>query len=248
MTVSSLQLDRFEVTVGRFRKFVEAYPDSKPAEGAGRHRKIEGSGWDTAWDSELPPDALALKNAITCSEYKTWTDEPGDYERLPMNCLNWYVAFAFCAWDGGRLPTEAEWYYAEVGGSEQRRNPWSQPGSQPTLDGTFAIYACTGDVSGSDDCTFGDITPVGSRSPKGDGKWGQADLAGSMWEWTLDRYKLGRAEGNCEDCANLIGTSGRVKRGWGWSSGHTGVLEASHNKEDPAVRLNDIGVRCARTP
>jgi formylglycine-generating enzyme len=43
-TVSNFRLDRFEVTVGRFRKFVAAYPASKPAAGAGAHPLISGSG------------------------------------------------------------------------------------------------------------------------------------------------------------------------------------------------------------
>ena len=39
-TVSSFQLDAFQVTVGRLRAFVEAYPGAKPKPGAGAHPKL----------------------------------------------------------------------------------------------------------------------------------------------------------------------------------------------------------------
>src|SRR5258706_450328 len=34
-TVSAFRLDKYEVTVGRFRKFLAAYPGSQPAAGSG---------------------------------------------------------------------------------------------------------------------------------------------------------------------------------------------------------------------
>lgn len=45
-------------------------------------------------------------------------------DRKGLNCVPWYVLFAFCVWDGGRLPTDAEWGFALAGGDEQRPFPW----------------------------------------------------------------------------------------------------------------------------
>jgi formylglycine-generating enzyme required for sulfatase activity len=53
--------------------------------------------------------------ALKCQMVPSWTDTAGANEALPMNCLTWYAAFAFCVWDGGFLPTEAEWNYAATG-------------------------------------------------------------------------------------------------------------------------------------
>ncbi|WP_437708729.1 SUMF1/EgtB/PvdO family nonheme iron enzyme [Sorangium sp. So ce448] len=247
-TVSGFLLDRFEVTVGRFRKFVEAYPGSKPGAGAGAHPKnIAGSGWDAAWDSSLPADAAALKAAVKCnSTYRTWTDVAAENEHLPMNCLSWYVAFAFCAWDGGRLPTEAEWNYAAAGGGGadgQREYPWSKPPSSTTIDSMYAGYECGPDGS----CAFSDIQAVGSKSPKGDGKWGQADLSGSLWEWVLDWYK-DPYDSQCDDCANLASTSSRVLRGGSWGYGASYLLSSRRGYDVPSGRGGGVGVRCTRTP
>jgi formylglycine-generating enzyme required for sulfatase activity len=250
--VSGFLLDRFEVTVGRFRKFVEEYPGSKPAAGAGAHPLIEGSGWNEAWNGNLPADAAALRAAVMCnSTYQPWRDDTdGGTERLPMNCLSWYVAFAFCAWDGGRLATEAEWNYAAAGGGGaggQREYPWSNPASSTTIDNSYAVYDCMGDGVMPPSCAFSDIQAVGSRSPKGDGRWGQADLSGSMWEWVLDWYK-DPYESICSDCANISTASLRASRGGSFGGGASSLLSSARNDVDPSVRGFGVGARCARTP
>jgi formylglycine-generating enzyme required for sulfatase activity len=112
-TVSDFYLDKYEITVGRFRQFVNAgmgTQASPPGLGAGVHPLIEGSGWKLAWNTSLLATTDALKTALKCdSTFQTWTDTvDGGNENRPQNCMNWYEAFAFCAWDGGRLATEAE--------------------------------------------------------------------------------------------------------------------------------------------
>lgn len=170
---------------------------------------------------------------------------------LPINCVRWYEAFAFCAWDGGRLPTEAEWNYAAAGGSQQRYYPWSQPPTNTEIDASYAVYNCQGTGGTDEECFYSDIRPVGSRSPKGDGLWGQADLAGSMFEWTLDVEGTYPIE--CYDCVNTVGSPAQVVRGGCWNSTE-GKLRAafrsfsypSASSRSPEFRYMDTGFRCAR--
>ncbi|MFH0903487.1 MAG: formylglycine-generating enzyme family protein [Pseudomonadota bacterium] len=246
-TVSDFMLDRYEITVGRFRNFVEAgmgTQASPPAAGDGAHPSIVGSGWDSAWNTNLQADTAALEAAVKCdSTYQTWTDTAGANESLPMNCLDWYDLFAFCAWDGGRLPTEAEWNYAAAGGSEQRQYPWGNAAP----DGTYAVFDCLGNGSPAGSCAFTDILVVGSRSPKGDGKWGHSDLAGSVWEWTLDWYNSTYPT-PCVDCANLVSTANRSIRGGGFSNFGNYLASSYRNYLTPTFRYFIRGGRCARTP
>jgi formylglycine-generating enzyme required for sulfatase activity len=147
--VSGFVLDKYEATVGRFRKFVEGdggrglgTQQSPPEAGSGAHPRLVGSGWDSAWNGELAADKAALKMQVKCSSTRqTWTDEAGGNENKAMNCVTWYEAMAFCIWDGGYLPTEAEWHYAASGGSEHRAYPWStNPASSTTINCTHANY------------------------------------------------------------------------------------------------------------
>ena len=244
-TVSDFRLDRFEITVGRFRQFVASYPASKPVMGAGAHPLIAMSGWQAGWSASLAAGQAELKTAVKCdSTYQTWTDAVGGNENKPMNCIDWYEAFAFCAWDGGRLATEAEWNYAAAGGSEQRQYPWGAAAP----DKTHAVYDCTGDGSAAGSCAVTDILNVGMKSAVGDGKWGQADLAGGVWEWNLDGYANPYLTPQCNDCATVTDASGRVFRGGSWSSGASSLLSSVRGYYGPTDHYSFIGARCARTP
>jgi formylglycine-generating enzyme required for sulfatase activity len=249
-TVSGFWLDGYEVTVGRYRRFVMAGQGTQqnpPAAGAGG-RTLNGmagqAGWQAAWNTNLPADATAQLAELKCSATdQTWTDSPGANENLPISCISWYDAIAFCAWDGGFMPTEAEWNYAATGGDEQRAYPWSMPASALTIDCTHANYYnasagyCTNPPNGA-------ATPVGSRSPIGDGRWGHADLSGNLWEWVLD---LSAAYATpCDDCADLASGSSRVTRG-GYFRNSLDNLRASNRSQSLGTdRFGYLGVRCAR--
>ena len=239
-TVSDFYLDKYEVTVARFREFVKAGMGTQvnpPINGAGAHPKIDGSGWRTEWNVKLSANTEALTSSLKCfAQYQTWTDEAGKNELLPINCLDWYTAFAYCIWDGGRLPTEAEWNYAASGGSEHRYYPWSSPPDSTKIDDSYAVYC-------GNTCQ---MEKVGSRSPKGDAKWGQTDLGGNAWEWTLDwdavKYPM-----PCHDCA--VVDEGRYRA---FRSGSNDDLAPTLRSATRHVYTPDyhgvVGVRCARNP
>lgn len=256
-TVRSFQLDTFEVSVGRFRAFVEAGQAVQavaPSAGAGAHPWISNSGWRTIWNSELAPNRAALESALACSSNATWTATAGAHEQHPINCVNWFEAMAFCAWDGGFLPTEAEWNLAATGGTEQRVYPWSTPPSSTTISLDHANYATqsaiTGEMrcfaDGDPGCTIADILQVGTR-PAGRGRWGHDDLAGNVTEWSLDI--LDDYEVPCTDCGGTPShiTGGyRMLRGGSYHDEVSRALTRSRTTFEDVGRADDIGFRCAR--
>lgn len=252
--ISSFRLDKYEVTVGRFRAFLAeglGTQANHPDTGKGSHKNIPGSGWEASWNSNLAPDTTTLTTALkstSCSSIgaNTWTDMPGSNENLPINCVTWYEAMAFCVWDGGYLPTEAEWNYAAAGGSEQRAYPWSTPPGDLTIDISHASYDCIAD--GYNNCRLTDILPVGS-TPAGDGRWGQSDLAGNVYELLLD-YGVPLYINPCMDCADLqISASQggtRIMRGGSYSGGPDN-LRTAYRLGLPALQRDaNVGFRCAR--
>jgi formylglycine-generating enzyme required for sulfatase activity len=246
-TVTTFQLDAFEITVGRYRAFRSGGQGTgalPPRRGAGAHPALPSSGWNPAWNTALEADDVALSIALASCANRTWTEDGSGDEALPMNCLTWFEAFAFCAWDGGRLPTETEWSYAAEGGAEQRRYPWSSPQFPELIDPEHASYDCTGDGSSPGHCAPGDILGVGSRSP-GNGRWGHADLAGNLREWTLDSYAA-EYPVQCSDCAQLSPGALRVDRGGGFVGDDDALRSSRRSSAPPSYRHGDLGARCAR--
>ena len=254
-TLSTFALDKYDVTVGRFRNFVAAYSGGwTPPAGAGKHVHLNGGqglansgtggghepGWNIGDNAQVSPTNTNL--ACSGGTYSTWTPTAGARERWPINCVNWYEAYAFCIWDGGFLPSEAEWEYAAAGGNEQREYPWGA--INPGTNNLYAIYGCYYPTMGA--CTgVGNIAPVGTV-PQGTGRWGHLDLAGNAAQWNMDWYKAPYA--GCTDCANTTLASFRVTRGGNFYD-TAGMLHASSRSfNTPVNRDITIGFRCARTP
>lgn len=272
-TVSDFRLDKYEITVGRFRQFVNAVVAGwRPPAGSGKHTHLNGgkglsttkggyeTGWDTSWNS-LFPKTLSDWTSQLIVYGGTWTASPGANENKPISNQSWYDALAFCIWDGGFLPSEAEWNYAAAGGggpTGQRVYPWSTPPTSTTVDCAHANYAHPQPGTGtpactSESCTGGCPTTapnnVGTESPLGNGAYGQTDLSGNIQEWLLDFYAPYVTP--CVDCVNLASASGRAFHGGGWSADSTrssNLRIAYRWNFAPTSRFNDMGSRCARAP
>ena len=251
-TVNDFRLDKYEVTVGRFRAFVTANQGTQampPASGAGAHDNIAGSGWQTSDNGMLTANTTALTAALKCdTQFGTWSDTAGSNETRPINCVTWFEAMAFCAYDAGFLPTEAEWNFAAAGGSMQRAEPWSSPPSSTSVNATFASFkdtsgACNGD--GNSACAVTDLIDVGTK-PAGDGAFGQSDLGGNVDEWVLDAYATAYGD-PCVNCADLtLTTAGRVQRGGSFFTDPSNMRTGARGMTNPTSRDPFSGIRCAR--
>ena len=271
-TVHGFRLDTFEVSVARFNEFTTAVGSSLgaslPDAGAGKHTYLNDNnglaigqgdgglvyetGWDPAWAQGIATSAAGWTNNLECSptNYAASGNSlivsiDSDY---PINCVTWYEAYAFCIWDGGFLPTEAEWSYAASGGEEQRIFPWGS--IEPGTSSQYAIYGCYFGADGV--CTNLDtnIDKVGqAQTFSGRGLWGQWDLAGNVAEWTLDEYQVPYPT-PCVDCtvAPDGGPSLRVFRGGSYDSDESTLHSVSRAAADPGTRSTEIGFRCARAP
>lgn len=109
--------------------------------------------------------AIRLKNEIY-EALKGWEDNP-------VVGVNWYGARAYAEWEGGRLPTEAEWEKA-ARGKDGREWQWGD---------FWEIGRCNSWESG-----LHKPAAVGSY-PDGASPYGVHDLAGNVYEWLADWYQ-----------------------------------------------------------
>jgi sulfatase modifying factor 1 len=255
-SVSGFRLDKYLVTVGRFRQFVNAVSAGptpwRPPAGSGKHAYLNAgrglangasagtyeSGWVASGDSNIQLADFYL----TCNGGGgSWTALADKNERLPMGCETWWEAYAFCIWDGGFLPSEAEWEYAAAGGSEQREYAWGS--TNPGTSNQYAIYGCNY-PGGSGVCSS---APVGTAT-LGAGRWGQLDLAGETYEWTLDSYNGEVYVNPCADCALRTSDSAAMMRGSNLDSITSELLSTNRVGVVEGTRSAVHGVRCARAP
>jgi formylglycine-generating enzyme required for sulfatase activity len=196
--VDGFWMDKTEVTNAEFARFVKATGYITVAE-----RKPRAEDFPTAPPENLvagsvvftPPDhPVALNDHFQWWSYvkgANWRHPEGPLssikgkENHPAVHIAYEDALAYCKWAGKRLPTEAEYEFAERGGLDRKPYAW---GDEFRPNGKFMANTFQGHFPDKNTGEDGYITtaPVASFPPNG---YGLYDLSGNVWEWTSDWYR-----------------------------------------------------------
>lgn len=160
---------------------------------------------------------------------RMWEDAYYDNPEYPVTRITWYDAYAYAAWAGKRLPTEAEWEKA-ARGPNGNKWPW-------------------GNEWDPSKCKLGDeMVPVGSVEV-GKSFYGCYDMAGSVAEWCADWYEIEYYQH--APARNPKGPeNGKQKVLRGGSRFGRGFLLRSTTRKWQETNIFNIavGFRCAKAP
>ncbi len=161
----------------------------------------------------------------------------------PVVGITWHEAQGFCAWLSEalaahlppgyviRLPTEAEWE-AAARGPAARRYPWG--------DDWQSDCAALGDDQSTRGAPW--TVPVGCY-PAGAAACGALDMAGNVWEWTLDYWQSYPGAANAFTNERLV-----VVRGGWYNSDRTDVRCGARSRGRPNYWGGGRGVRVVVAP
>lgn len=161
--------------------------------------------------------------------------DPVNNGDLPVDCVSWDMASAYCAWVDKRLPTEAQWEKA-ARGVDGRRFSW---GDAPEPGCDLAIMA-----ENKKGCDVGDRWAVGSKLA-GNSPYGAVDMLGNVSEWVSDWYAVYDPRELIDPAGPAEGTL-RVARGGSFNSTGAANLRTTFRVHvNPQDQHPGQGFRCA---
>ena len=157
-------------------------------------------------------------------------DDPA-YADYPVTMITWEQAQRYADWFGGTLPTQAQWEYA-ARGTEGWLFPWG-------MDEPTCAQANSADCDG--------LTVVGPTVRTPGASWvGALDMAGSVWEWTADRfdpeYYASLDDGVVDPPGPPAGAQ-RAVRGGSWQDPALRGIPAAASGRDPGEASEALGFR-----
>ncbi|QPF75200.1 formylglycine-generating enzyme family protein [Roseateles sp. DAIF2] len=242
-------LGRHEVTVGQFRRFLEAsgYRPESIADGTG------GYGWRADYD----PATSRRGDAFEGRQPRYSWANPGfaQTDEHPVTNVTWHDAQALADWlsktEGKRyrLPTEAEWEYACRAGTRGRYSSGDDPQSLLRAANVFdadsaAHWPRWQDMALKGRDGFAFTAPVGSFAPNA---WGLYDMHGNVWEWVADWHGDDYyAKSPLDDPQGPAEGGVKVRRGGSWHTWAFYARAAYRNWNDPSTRYTLVGIRLLR--
>ncbi len=228
-------LGKYEVTVGDFKKFVEATGHRAHSEMANAlynsvtNERIGGKNWSTIFDNDLKKPVVGVGKQDAYAFCRWLTHRERKAGRLPEDYLF-------------TLPTEAQWEYACRAGSSTRFT------FGDSYDGLhrYANYADRNTRIKDRDETHDDgyryTSPVGSFRPN---RWGLYDMHGNVSELVADTYWK---EYQDEQVIDPLGPAGvgmdsYLVRGGGWPSPPKDTRSAARLAVPAMDSYCDIGFR-----
>lgn len=151
--------------------------------------------------------------------------------QLPVSCVPWSSANAYCLAVGKRLPREIEWENA-ARGTTPIRYPWGGGhgcGNAATLAGETTNRSCSGKRPSHVGAHLGGASP-----------YGVLDMSGNVEEWVADWYA-----DSVSELSPRAGAS-HVLRGGGWLSAPSLARTTSRNWGSVREAGPNVGFRCAR--
>ncbi|MBI4061887.1 MAG: SUMF1/EgtB/PvdO family nonheme iron enzyme [Elusimicrobia bacterium] len=230
VSLKAFSIDRYEVTNGQYRTFL-AWSRAN-----GDHRLCHP---DEPADKDHTPrywkefnPLLRNRDYAALAPHETDTFRADD---RPVVGVDWFDAYAYAAWAGKRLPTEAEWELA-CAGREGRRWPWGQRWDWGRANTGGERKGLDSKPRGVERDGYVYPAPVG-RFPNGKSPWGCEDMAGNAAEWVADRNPSGPSAG-----------LRRVVRGGSSQDYPSSTRCASRSSREPDFRTFTLGFRCAKDP
>ena len=240
VTLSDFYMCDHEVTQAEYIGVMRANPS-----------KFDGYGWEN-----LPVEQVSWFDALVYCNKKSLAENltpcytingktnPSDWGTVPTSIdATWNAAICNLNADGYRLPTEAEWEYAALGGKAgvAADDPTDYAGTNDSTQlGTYAW------------CTDNSESKTHAVKTKTKNGLGLFDMSGNVWEWCWDCYNDDAKSGdNSNPVTNPLGGApselSRVLRGGSWKYGDFICSVAYRNGNYPNGRDDNLGFRVVRS-